>query len=210
MHSTMRVLAGVLGLAWVCAAWSDQGAGLKPNPDGVSWHQWQGRILLTASVPTFRAGLIEPDSRGLKVEGLSVMGDYYFGRSLMKRNAPGGFRTTSGLLVGPRSPSAATRPWFGGQGNLGLGFERHWLHASEPTNGFGPGDTATLPYLGVGYSGVSLNGGWSINADLGMLALYPGNSIKLGRVVGGTQSLDDLLREMRLTPILKLGVSYSF
>jgi hypothetical protein len=29
-------------------------------------------------------------------------------------------------------------------------------------------------------------------------------------VVGGTQSLDELLRDMRLAPMLQVGVSYSF
>jgi len=29
-------------------------------------------------------------------------------------------------------------------------------------------------------------------------------------VVGGSQSLDDVVRDMRLAPVVQLGVSYSF
>ena len=47
-------------------------------------------------------------------------------------------------------------------------------------------------------------------ADVGVMALNPGSAVKLGRVVGGNQSLDDVLREMRLSPLVQVGVSYSF
>jgi hypothetical protein len=38
------------------------------------------------------------------------------------------------------------------------------------------------------------------------MALNPGSGLRLGR----GQSLDDVVRDMRLTPVLQLGVSYSF
>jgi hypothetical protein len=62
-----------------------------------------------------------------------------------------------------------------------------------------------VPYLGVGYTGLSLRGGWGFSADVGLV----GSGVRLGRSVNGTQA-DELLRELRLTPILQLGVSYSF
>jgi hypothetical protein len=68
-------------------------------------------------------------------------------------------------------------------------------------------DTPTLPYLGVGYTGLSPRGGWSFNADLGLMSLNPGNAGKLGRVFGGGQSLDDTVRDMRWSPVVQLGVS---
>jgi hypothetical protein len=34
--------------------------------------------------------------------------------------------------------------------------------------------------------------------------------VRLGRVVGGSQSLDDLVRELRLSPVLQFGASYAF
>ncbi len=33
---------------------------------------------------------------------------------------------------------------------------------------------------------------------------------RLGRSLSGAQSLDDAVREMRMTPLLQLGVSYAF
>ena len=67
------------------------------------------------------------------------------------------------------------------------------------------GDNATLPYLGFGYTGLSARSGWSFSADLGLVAQTPGG-IKVIR----SQSLDDAVREMRLAPLLQLGVSYAF
>src|SRR5207247_2120025 len=45
------------------------------------------------------------DSSSLQVSGLSVMGDYYFTRALGSARDAGGFRATSGVLVGSRSTS---------------------------------------------------------------------------------------------------------
>lgn len=73
------------------------------------------------------------------------------------------------------------------------------------------GDQPTLqPYLGIGYSGLGgRGGGWSFNADFGLMALGAGNAVRLGRSLGG-QGLDDLVRELRLTPVLLFGASYAF
>jgi hypothetical protein len=32
----------------------------------------------------------------------------------------------------------------------------------------------------------------------------------MARVLSGTQSVDDLVRELRMSPMLQLGVNYSF
>ena len=96
-----------------------------------------------------------------------------------------------GLAAG--SAFSVGSQWFG-QGAV--------LSASvDPAN-----DTATLPYLGLGYTGLSLRGGWSFSADLGLVARTPGNVVKFGR----SQSLDDTVRELRLELVLQFGVSYSF
>jgi hypothetical protein len=68
--------------------------------------------------------------------------------------------------------------------------------------------TLTWPYLGVGYSGSSLRGGWGFSADLGLAAQNPG-AIRLGRAFSG-QPLEDLVRDLQVTPVLQLGVSYQF
>ena len=68
--------------------------------------------------------------------------------------------------------------------------------------------TDSAAYMGLGYSSLRTRGGWGFSADVGVMALSPSSVVKLGR--SGTQSLDDVLREMRLSPLLHLGVSYSF
>lgn len=73
------------------------------------------------------------------------------------------------------------------------------------------GDQQTVqPYLGIGYSGLGGRGsGWSFNADFGLMALGNGNAVRLGRSANG-QGLDDLVRELRLSPVLLFGASYAF
>lgn len=73
------------------------------------------------------------------------------------------------------------------------------------------GDQPTVqPYLGIGYSGLGGRGsGWSFNADFGLMALGGGSAVRLGRSANG-QGLDDLVRELRLTPVLMFGASYAF
>ncbi|MFG5407861.1 hypothetical protein ABXN37_06800 [Piscinibacter sakaiensis] len=67
-----------------------------------------------------------------------------------------------------------------------------------------------MPYLGLGYSAQPARGGWGFSADIGLVAQAPGAVVRLGRVFNGSQTLDDMLREMRLSPLLNVGVSYSF
>jgi len=87
-----------------------------------------------------------------------------------------------------------------GASATGLGY------GTEPVNE----SSGTLPYVGIGYSSLAARSGWSFSADLGLVSLAPGNAVRLGRVFGGSQNLDDVVRDMRLTPVLQLGASYSF
>jgi len=64
-----------------------------------------------------------------------------------------------------------------------------------------------VPYIGVGWSGSSARGGWGLSADFGFAGRSSGSG---GLRISGHQSLDDLLRELRLSPMLQLGVSYAF
>ena len=68
------------------------------------------------------------------------------------------------------------------------------------------------PYVGLGYStgGVSANrwGGWGLSADIGVQAR--GSDLTLGRALESPAGVGELLRELRLTPVLQLGVSYAF
>jgi hypothetical protein len=64
-----------------------------------------------------------------------------------------------------------------------------------------------VPYLGVGYSSASLRRGWGFAADVGLMALSPGT---VGGAFSGQRSTEEVLRDLRLTPTLQLGVTYSF
>lgn len=65
----------------------------------------------------------------------------------------------------------------------------------------------SLPYLGLGYTGLALKGGWGVTADLGLTL---DNGSRAGRALFGNQGFDGALREMRLSPLLQLGVRYAF
>lgn len=167
------------------------GAGALP---AAAWSQVSGQLGTEplSGEPRFRArvGLQtrlladSPQSAWTQQTGV-VLGDYYFSRiRLGASNVSGGFRATSGLLLNQRPP----RPTFSGLESAG----EPWLAA---------------PYLGVGWTGVSVRGGWGLTADIGLAGRSAGSP---GLRVNGTQGLDDLLRELRLTPMLHLGVSYAF
>jgi hypothetical protein len=71
-------------------------------------------------------------------------------------------------------------------------------------------NVSTVPYLGIGYSEVSLKTRWGFWADIGLVVQSPGSALGVGRVLSGTQGVDELMRELRMAPMVQLGVSYSF
>jgi hypothetical protein len=197
------------------AAWAD-GPGLLANADSLSWARFQGRVAYAGSIaPDWRNDLVgghggSGGSGGISVNALSVMGDLYFGGTAPDGAQTGGFRATSGLVSGARGSlwgSSAAAP------TSGLFSVDRRLFGQSPA--LLPGtidqtDSGTVPYLGVGYSSLAARGGWSFSADLGLVSLTPGAAVRLGRVFGGSQNLDDVVHDMRLAPVLQLGASYSF
>lgn len=198
MRTTVWVLAGLLGLAAAPVLAADADSPTS-NPDQSPWARWQGRLSLGSTSPAWR-----PGSDSSKLTNVSVMGDYYFSRSLVGPGSAGGFRATSGLILGPRVSLATGQPGLAAGGAFSIG-SRLFGQNAMPYTGDSNGDNATLPYLGFGYTGLSSRNGWSFSADLGLVAQTPGG-LKLIR----SQSLDDALREMRLAPLVQVGVSYAF
>lgn len=92
----------------------------------------------------------------------------------------GGLRLTGGLLLNSRVPVAGADP------------------------------RGAWPYLGIGYAGSGVRGDWGFSADVGMAAQNPGAVSRFGSVFNGRLGLNDALRELRLQPIIRLGVTYSF
>lgn len=166
----------------------------------IVWPRWQARVGLAATPDTDAA------------DAALVLGDYYFAR-LNWGSSSGGLRATGGLLLGASSAArtsalADTVALRAGQG-LNLTFLR-----SPRAPAFGesvPASLGATPYLGVGWSSSSLAGGWGLSADLGFTAgrraLSPLDASSRN---GAGRSLDELLRDLRLAPVMNLGVSYAF
>ena len=189
MRRIVGLWVGVVALA-ASTAHAASGEGLQYQADNQAWEGLKGRLTLGTVAP-FRADFGAINGEQQKVSSLSVMGDYYFTRPWLGNS--GGLRATSGLLLGPRgslwsSPSAMDH-------RTGLN--------SGPFDSSAD-STGTLPYLGVGYTGLSSKGGWGLSADLGLMAI-PRSNMRLG-----TQSLDDTMRDLRFSPLVQVGVSYSF
>ena len=193
MQKLTWMIFGLLAAA-ASAVQASDGDGITASTEQLKWARWQGRMAFGA----------EP--AGLRLNTVSLMGDYYFIGSLAGSRRAGGFRATSGLLVGPRTQSWLGQPGLSAGSAFSVGTQAFGQTAALPAAGDTLSDTATLPYLGLGYTGLSLRGGWSFNADLGLVARSPGNVVKFGR----SQSLDDTVRELRLAPLLQFGMSYSF
>lgn len=200
MHSKSVAVVGFLVVA-AGPAVAGGGQGLSVDADRLGWPQWQARLQvfsepLTPELTSFEGASLRPRSAAL-------FGDYYMTRPYLGQ--AGGMRVTSGVLTGARGavfgPGQITPPgWFGFSTQSRTGPAAASLDAS--------GETLTWPYLGIGYSDSSLRGGWGFSADLGLAAQSFGLS-RTARALGN-QSLDDIVRDMRLTPVLQLGVSYRF
>lgn len=166
------------------------------------WARWQGRLLLGTQATPWRPTFGATTTR---LGSVSVYGDYYFSRSLVGPLQLGGFRATSGLIYGPRAGLGAVP--------VGSAYSIGARQSAPSTAGYAgdvAADPATVPYLGVGYSNLSVRSGWSFSADLGLVAQGAGGTARLGRSLYGSQSLDDAVRELRMTPLVQLGVSYAF
>jgi hypothetical protein len=201
MRVSLRVHG--LGLGLLCLPLLSPAAeGLVVRAADSIWPQWQARVAVQmASVsPVNLAQWIDgsaASARGL--QGGAVLGDYYFATPSF-----GAFRASGGLMVGVQggAPLSAATPG----GKFGL--------AVSSLGGAGlavAGDNpAAMPYLGLGFTGSPWHGGLALTADLGLVAERPGAAGNVGRAVFGNQGLDGALRELRLSPVLQLGVSVQF
>jgi hypothetical protein len=59
------------------------------------------------------------------------------------------------------------------------------------------------PYLGLGFTSITLLEGLSVTADLGWVSEQP-------RALFGNQGTQAALREMRIAPVMQLGLKYAF
>jgi hypothetical protein len=212
LRSPLRAFGFGLALALNAVAASAQvGDGLRlelPTLDA-GFSPWQGRLMLGQSA----SGAAElGDSGSARIGALSVMGDYYFTGPLLGEGLRGGLRTTTGVLGGSRSTLmlGSGISFSGALSGIGLGQLR------EPGgNRFSlsaEGEPSSWPYLGLGYTGVALRGSLSFSADLGLLANNPEALGRLRSNSGETRrpTAEDVLHDLRLSPMFQIGVSYAF
>lgn len=207
MRATRWLISGIVAATPLVVGASD-GSGLTLTADSLPSTRWQGRTSFEVQAPLLRSNLGGVQTTGLQVRSVSLMRDHFFTRSLLGAGFLGGLHTTGGLILNSAAGSGAQAS-LGGQ--PGLLVRRTAGPGAALLGSDLPADSsATVPYLGVGYSGLSTKGGWSFNADLGLVALAAGNVVKFGRVFTGSQGLNDLTREMRFAPVMQMGISYSF
>lgn len=198
----LRILA-TAALAAASGLPAQAAEGLSVTPES-TWPTWQARLSIGTSPG---AALPAGADAANRLVAASMLGDYYF-EPLRLGWAGGRFRATGGLLLGSANHGlgAASTPlrqgplWLTRWSLPGLGLPTDPAEASQ-----------ALPYMGVGYSSFGGDAGFSFSADVGVAAQSPGNASRVGRVLlGQPRNLDEAIRELRLMPVVQLGVRYTF
>lgn len=209
----MRILRPTIPWALLCAAGlAVADGGLKVGAQGGFWSDVQTQLRINAVVvetaPPLLGYTASAGWSGYAPAAASVGGDYYFSKNLVDPAAPpSGFRASGALLIRQPGVSLSDLAWSSrATTSLALPLRQAYMPLADP----GGQTMSAMPYLGIGYSDYSLKSGWGFWADIGLVVQSPGNALDVGRVMSGTQSLDDLVRELRLSPMLQLGVNYSF
>ena len=165
-----------------------------------AWPRWQARLGLITTSP------VDAGSRWQLSAG-QLLGDYYWsGLRPAGVGRSGGFRATSGLLLGQRSLALAAPAPPAANGS-GLSLSRT-IRLSPVATDLHEALSA-VPYVGIGYSGIALHRGWGFTADVGLAGTAGGLRPRREGALS-SQGVDDLLRELRLTPVLQFGASYAF
>ena len=179
----MSTRSALLVIAFSAAAGSAAAADGLAQPDSHAiWPQWQARIT-DSTTQLAPVSLTERSDAALtshtSIPSSALLGDYYFDApGLRLPSSVGGLRATSGLVI--TTPKTLL---------------------SQP----GPADG--VPYLGLGYTGLALKGGWGFTADFGLTMENAGG---VGQALFGNQGFDSALRDLRLSPVLQVGVRYAF
>lgn len=186
-------------------AFATDGNGLQLN----TAPRWQARLQLS-SLDSSANSLEAQRFSGSRLLSANLLGDYYLTSSGLG-GIRGGLRATGGMLLGPMSLSQASAGLaLGGSAfqlgqNVAVG-QRSLSLLSPPSDASDP--NASLSYLGIGYTGQTLRGGFSFSADLGLVSNTSIAGLRLGR--SNAAGMEDVLRDLRYKPVLQLGLSYSY
>ena len=208
IHAFRSLAAAVLCASfWAGSANAGEQPGLRADTGSLPWPHVAARLGLSMSPASTTTVPGMPDantSRGpSQVTSLNVLGDLYFANSHR-------FRATGGVLLGARALPWSSSALLATQPGTALVVGRTAPPGADESIGDAGDVSNSVPYLGIGFSDTPAQRGWGFSADFGVLALTPRPAVRLGRVFTGQQSFDDLLRELRLTPSVQVGVSYSF
>ena len=191
--------AALLALMLGTAHAGQTGSGLVAPAADTLWPQWQARItvLSASTAPLGLNAAFDTGARGL--QGGAILGDYVFASPSF-----GSFRASGGLMSGHLGGLPMANTTAGPR--LGVSVQSSVVPAWAP----GSDAPAALPYLGLGFSGAPGGGGLALTADFGLVAERPAAAAGVGRAIFGTQGLDRSVRELRLSPVMQLGVRYTF
>lgn len=199
MRKYLLIWTGVLAMGAASASWAE--GTLSPLRVPLHGDRIQGRIAFGTLASPSLGDSLGADAAP-RLSSVSFIGDYYLRPSVgtsLSELAPTGFRATTGLMLGKRSSL-----W-------GLSTSSSLALVNDRRNGVdGMPESHSTPYLGIGYTGAGGKGSWGLTADLGVMSLSPGSVVRFGKVFNGSQNLDDMVRDLRLSPVLQLGISYSF
>lgn len=187
------------------AAGSD-GGGLALRDSG-PWPDWEGRIgaVIERPVNPVRDSFVlaQPVEGGLRMRSLHVLADHY---------VEGGFRATVGLVSG----EAGQAWWSSGEHGGGLNLSLQQLDTLGSPLGLRRRNL--LPqaqaYVGAGYStrteSIGQASTWRFNADFGLLNTDPDSTDRITGLLQGDRSVGDLVRGLRMRPVVKVSLGYAF
>lgn len=180
------------------------GPGLQSVGIDKATTRWQARLELTTGSPQLSVG----GAPAVWRQSVRLQGDYQLGQFRLGETSIGQIRLTSGVWYGPRSLLLGSAPGsFRSLGAVSIGWSVS--EAGLRTHDAVPETASIWPYFGLGYSGALLGGALGLSADLGLAAQNP-NALRMDRLFDSSSTLDSVLRDIRLTPMLRLGMSYRF
>ena len=194
MKTGLACVACALGALGASAVGAAEGL-VAPAADAL-WPRWQARVAVqTSTASPLSGGHFLEASAPRGVKGGAVLGDYYFATPSFVS-----FRASGGVLMGLNGGLPMTIAAPGTRLGVAVG------HFSAPVAAAGIETPAAgaLPYMGFGFSGALWRSSLAVSADIGWVA------DGVGRAVFGNQGMDGAVREIRLSPVLQLGVRYSF
>lgn len=188
------------------AAAGTGGGGLALRDSG-PWPNWEGRIgaVIERPVNPVRDSFVlaQPVEGGLRMRSLHFLADHY---------VEGGFRATVGLVSG----EAGQAWWSSGEHGGGLNLSLQQLDTLGSPLGLSRRNV--LPqaqaYVGAGYSTRTESIGqattWRFNADFGLLNTDPDSTDRVTGLLQGDRSVGDIVRGLRMRPVVKVSVGYAF